>query len=497
MTRRTLIINGALLVAIIVIGVVAYSWLHTSPKATAARQTTTVTQGDITSTVSASGNVASAVNLGVSFSGCSGVLTSVSVKPGDTTTAGQTLATVDNTAAAAAVTTAQNSLAQAQATLSNSISSANTSLKNANTTASLDADQAYAAMLNDYPAFGSTSIAQTYYNSWVANGSGAVTPAGASPALLKDYQSFEQTQAKDNQQVTSAQTALTQAQASTSQQAAAVTTAQTAVTTAQANLTNCTLISPTAATVITVNGTVGATPGSGSVASGGSSSSSSSTGTGSSSTGTGASSTSSSSTSASSSGSGSSGSTSSTAGVSTSSGFITLADMTKLIVPGSVTESDIANVKVGDAVAIVFAALTDANDPNGTTVPGTISEVDLTSTVSSSVVSYGVTISLTSPPANLRLGQSGSATITTSSKQNVLRVASNAITTTGRLKTATVVNGNTTHIVTVTTGVTGNGETEVETGLQAGDVVQLPTTTGTTNTFNLLGGGGSLLGGGR
>ena len=99
--------------------------------------------------------------------------------------------------------------------------------------------------------------------------------------------------------------------------------------------------------------------------------------------------------------------------------------------PASVTESDIANVKVGDAVAVLFAALTDADDPNGTTVQGTISEVDLTSTVSSSVVSYGVTISLTSPPADLRLGQSATATITTSSKQNVLRVASNAITTVG------------------------------------------------------------------
>src|SRR5580698_7726453 len=99
MARRTLIINGVLAVAIVVIGVIAYSWLHTTSKAAAARQTATVTQGDITSTVSASGNVASAVNLGVSFNGCSGVLTSISVKPGDAVTAGQTLATLDNSTA--------------------------------------------------------------------------------------------------------------------------------------------------------------------------------------------------------------------------------------------------------------------------------------------------------------------------------------------------------------------------------------------------------------
>ena len=44
MARRTLIINGVLAVALVVVGVVAYSWLHTSSKAAAARQTTTVTQ---------------------------------------------------------------------------------------------------------------------------------------------------------------------------------------------------------------------------------------------------------------------------------------------------------------------------------------------------------------------------------------------------------------------------------------------------------------------
>ena len=176
-----------------------------------------------------------------------------------------------------------------------------------------------------------------------------------------------------------------------------------------------------------------------------------------------------------------------------------MADMTKLIMPGTVTESDIANVKAGDAVTVVFAALTDADHPTGTTVQGTISSVDLTSTVSSSVVSYGVTISLTSPPATVRLGQSGTATITTSSKQNVVRVASNALTTVGRNKTATVVTGTTTQIVAVTTGLTGNGQTEIVSGLKAGDVVELPSTTSSsTNTLKLLGGGGTgLLGGGR
>jgi hypothetical protein len=170
--------------------------------------------------------------------------------------------------------------------------------------------------------------------------------------------------------------------------------------------------------------------------------------------------------------------------------------MTKLEIPASVTESDIGAVKVGDPASVVFAALTDANDPNGTTVAGVVSEVDLASTVSSGVVSYGVQISLTSPPANLRLGQSGNVTITTSSKQNVLRLSSTAITTLGRTKTVTVQHGTADQIVTVTTGVTGNGFTEITSGLTSGETVLLPSAT--TSTSTLLGGNtGSLLGGGR
>ena len=86
-----------------------------------------------------------------------------------------------------------------------------------------------------------------------------------------------------------------------------------------------------------------------------------------------------------------------------------------------------------------------------------MTEVDQTSTVSSSVVSYGLTVTLTTVPANLRLGQTATMTITTASKTNVLRLSSSAITTVGPLKTVEVQDGKTTQRVTVTTGLTGNG----------------------------------------
>ncbi len=191
--------------------------------------------------------------------------------------------------------------------------------------------------------------------------------------------------------------------------------------------------------------------------------------------------------------------------MSSSSGFITLSDMTKILIPASVTESDIGSVKVGDAASVTFAALTDTADPNGTTVAGTVSEVDLTSTVSSSVVSYGVQISLTTVPSTLRLGQTATGTITTASKSNVLEVSSSAITTRGTSKTVTVqgTDGKANSVVTVQTGLTGNSMTEITSGLTAGETVVIPSTT-TTSTSTLLGGAGgagggtgSLLGGGR
>jgi macrolide-specific efflux system membrane fusion protein len=107
MRRRVLWINGALLAALVVVGVVSYELLSGSGAAAAVAQTTTVRQGTITSTVSASGNAGSATNIGVSFTDCTGNLTSVSVKAGQIVTAGQVLATVDTSTAQASVTSAQ------------------------------------------------------------------------------------------------------------------------------------------------------------------------------------------------------------------------------------------------------------------------------------------------------------------------------------------------------------------------------------------------------
>jgi multidrug efflux pump subunit AcrA (membrane-fusion protein) len=472
MRRRVLLINGALVIALAVIGVVAYFWLRSPSRgAAAAEQTTTVTRGDVAATVSASGNAQSATNIGVSFTDCTGTLASISVKPGDLVKAGQVLASVNTADAQAAVDKAQDSLDAANTALSNAIAQAQTQLSNAEANEDLDLSQAQAAIDSAQAAYRAETDPQK--------------KAQDKQSLTQAQNSYQSTKLRDDQSVAAAQKSLSDAQASTTQQAQSVATAQANLATAKAALADCTLTAPIAATVISVNGTVGSTPGSGSVAS-----------------------------SSGSSGSGGSGSGGSGSGVSTSSGFITLSDLTKIVVPTSVSEAEIGAIKVGDPATITFAALTSAAGEtasagvtvtaNGATVDGTVSAVDLTSTVSSSVVSYGVTVQLSTVPAGLRLGQSASVTITTASKSDVLRLSSSAITSVGNQKTVEVRDGQSVSVVTVTTGITGNGMTEIVSGVTEGETVIVPTTSSTSTSQLIrggfgggLGGGGGLLGGTR
>jgi multidrug efflux pump subunit AcrA (membrane-fusion protein) len=446
--------------------------LRSPAKAATAAQTTTVTKGTVSATVSASGNAESATNLGISFGGCTGVLTSVKVQPGSTIKIGQVLATANTDNAAQAVSDARDSLNAAESSQAQSVQQAQTQYDNALASRELDLNQAQAAIDSAQKAYDSANAAQK---------------SSAQQSLTQAKNQYASSKLKDDQNVASAQTSLTQAQSSSTQQAQAVTTAQQNLDDAKATLASCTLKSPVAGTVVTVNGTVGSSPGSGSVASSSSSSSSSS---------------SNSSANSSSSNSSNSSSTSSAATVSPSSGFITVADLKKITVPASVSESDIGGVKVGDAASITFAALTSSNgaaqdgvttNSSGTTVAGKVTHVDLTSTVSSSVVSYGVTVTLDAVPADLRLGQTASVTITTASKDNVLRLSTSAITSRGSTKTVTVVDGATRSVVEIETGITGNGMSEVTSGLTEGQVVEIPTTS--SSTSSLLGGSGSLGGG--
>lgn len=111
MRRRTLWVNlGIGAVIVIVIGLIVASLQARDEQSD--QRTIAVTRGDLSATVTASGTVEKAGTVDLVFAS-PGVVTSVDVQPGDLVSAGQVLATVDDTAALQQLAAAESSLAQA------------------------------------------------------------------------------------------------------------------------------------------------------------------------------------------------------------------------------------------------------------------------------------------------------------------------------------------------------------------------------------------------
>ncbi|WP_439385958.1 efflux RND transporter periplasmic adaptor subunit [Amycolatopsis lexingtonensis] len=284
----------------------------------------------------------------------------------------------------------------------------------------------------------------------------AAEDAEDTPATGQNGQNSSQSAANS---VTSAQAKLDQAQLD--------------VQTAQEALDNTTLYAPGAGTVTAVNGTVGQQSSSGSASSSGSSQSSSS--------GQG--------------GQGSSNSTASSSSSSSSSGFITITNMTGLVVNTSVAEIDVSKVKAGQKATVTLNALPDKP------VQATVSSVNLTPTTSGSVVSYGAQLALTDPPDGLRPGQSASVVITVASADNALSVPAAAVTTAGGTNVVTVQENGQNVTRQVQVGIRGESTVQITSGLTEGENVVLTgastgTTGGTGRTGTGTGGTGGFPGGG-
>ena len=210
------------------------------------------------------------------------------------------------------------------------------------------------------------------------------------------------------------------------------------------------------------------------------------------------------------------------AGASTIIGTVVTKDYVSTIV---LNEVDVAKVSVGQPVVVTFNAL-----PN-VTATGTVIDVDSVGSVSQGVVSYNVKISINSDNPNIKAGMSINASIVTAQESNVIVVPNSAIkTVNGRsfvqIPTTPVVNpyqanasstGSTTRryngtanvgisvasVVTkpVTVGLSDNTNTEIMSGLNAGDYVVTQTLTGTaakagsTNILSSLTGGARTGGG--
>ncbi len=179
----------------------------------------------------------------------------------------------------------------------------------------------------------------------------------------------------------------------------------------------------------------------------------------------------------------------------------------KLIrIDANVDQSDISNLKVGQNSSITFDALT------GRTYTGTVSAIGLTPTTTQGVVTYVVSFAIDTAalPATTPVptpGMTGSIAVTTSRVDNALVVATRAIKTVARTRTVTVKTATGTEERTITVGTVSGNLTQVVTGLNEGDLVQVATgstaattparTTTTPNQFGGGGGGGFQIPGGR
>ena len=133
----------------------------------------------------------------------------------------------------------------------------------------------------------------------------------------------------------------------------------------------------------------------------------------------------------------------------------------------SVTESDLPAIKVGQPADVKITAL-------NASAQGTVRTIDLAGATKSAggVVSYGITISLPTAPANVAPSMTADVEITTASAPSVLAVPATAIAGTPGAYTVQVLDSpGAVRTVPVEVGLMTTSLAEVKSGLSAGTVV--------------------------
>ena len=501
-----------------------------------------VQRGVVQTTVSASGNLEPATEVGLNFK-ASGILTELYVQAGQHVKAGQLLAEIDPTTAQVALEQAQATLKSAQANLASveadpSGSSSTSAGSGSRGTASAASVATTAALERSplartaaYPGPGSTGSTGYSGATGAASGSGSAggsaSPAGTTgtagtgstgstaatgpatsapkPTTGKGTSGKGTTGSKGSATPSTTtttprgSTAATGSASSSTQTAspatiaanlaqaqASVASAQLTVKSDEAALAGTKLYSTATGTVASISGQVGTAVTAGTAGSSGSGSS-----------GSGSSGSSAASAFSAASSSSSASSTSST------SGFIVVANLNQMQMVVSVSESDIATIHVGQAATVSVDAL-----PNDE-FAAKVTAISVLPTSSSGVVSYDVTLLLTQLDSQVRAGMSATATIVTGQAVGALTVDSAAINSRGTTSTITLDENGKMVVTDVITGLVGTSSTQIIAGnVKVGDEVAIPVTTalatasatsgtaGTLGGTSSFGGAAALAGGG-
>jgi HlyD family secretion protein len=179
--------------------------------------------------------------------------------------------------------------------------------------------------------------------------------------------------------------------------------------------------------------------------------------------------------------------------------IIDLVDTSKVLIDGSVDETDVSKVQAGQTTMITLDAL-----PN-VSLRGTVNAVSPLAQSSSNVVTYALTIAVPNISGNtldqVKQGMTASVNIVVLNKSDVLLVPSTAIKRNGRDSVVQVVTSTgQTEQRTITIGETNGTQTEVTSGLSEGEKVLVTvsntSSSSTSSTTRLPGGGGFFIQGG-
>jgi len=184
-------------------------------------------------------------------------------------------------------------------------------------------------------------------------------------------------------------------------------------------------------------------------------------------------------------------------GLEAPSGAAITIDTASYEVTADVVESDVSSIQLGQAANVTVSAI-------NASLTGTVTAIAPTavsSTSSSSVVNYAVTIALAAPPKSLRSGMTADVTITTAAATNVLAVPAAAIRGVEGNYSVLVLTDGLPQAHPVTVGLMTSALVEIKSGLNAGDEVVIGTssqqrTTTTSNGFGPGAGGFVVNGGG-
>ena len=166
-----------------------------------------------------------------------------------------------------------------------------------------------------------------------------------------------------------------------------------------------------------------------------------------------------------------------------------LVDDSKLHIDVSVSESDAANVQVGQA------ALISLDSVPGQALPGSVERVSPVATTTSNVTAFPVRIAIAPTQAPVKPGANATVQIVTATHANVLTIPVRAVTQVNGQPAATILFNDSTFLVPIRTGLSDGRNTEVLSGLNEGDTVILPKA-GTGSTGGAPGGAGGARPGG-